>query len=65
MGPRLGRIFLLGPSETVGTCGQEDRQLLVGVLVCWAEERFLLNLIDLRELRKIFNVEVTWSFSCI
>lgn len=56
--------FFLSTNARADTFGPEDCHI-VSVLVCWAEELFLLNLIDLRELRKIFNVEITWTFSCI
>lgn len=48
------RTFLLRTSERVDTFGQEDYHLLMGVLVCWAEEHLLLNLIYFRELHGRF-----------
>ena len=46
--------FFLSTNERVDKFGQGAYNLLGGVLVCWAEELFLLNMIDLRELWEIF-----------
>lgn len=55
----LRPVLLFSAPMKVARSGQEDCHLLVGVLVWWPEDLFVLNLIDLREFWEIFNVEVT------